>query len=467
MPSELPVLEDIDLEGRVVTDPDRRRTHATDYGTPAEKGVLPDVVIYPISTADVSTVLAAANEHAVPVTPYAAGTSIEGNPVPAHGGISLDLTEMNDVHTIHPADFLVHCGPGTIGSDLAAAVSEHDRFFPPFPQSARISTVGGMIANDASGPRTVKYGEVGDWVRELEVVLADGTVITVGNQAVKSSSGYNLRDLVIGSEGTLAVITRAILGLAKEPGERMAGRAVFDDLDAAAEAVATVMQTGIDIATIELMDAATVTISNAYTGADLPDAPMLFVEFHGASSTAVRAELDRWHGSVEAAGARLIETELEAGATDRLLRARREIGHALVAYDDSLRPVINGDVTVPISRYPAMLKYARAVADDLALLIPCFGHAGDGNLHYSVMVDRTDDDQVERAWEASDRIVHRALELEGTCTGEHGIGQGKRRYMQTEHGDDGLAAMRAVKDALDPNGILNPGKIFPDDAGAS
>lgn len=455
-------LSALDLEGRVETDDLDRQDHATDYGTVEDDGVTPDAVVYPASTADVSTVLAAANDRRVPVTPYAAGTSTEGNPVPVRGGISLDLTDMAGVEEVRPDDFLVECGPGTIGGDLEDAVDEYGLFFPPFPQSAAFSTMGGMIANDASGTRTVKYGEVADWVRALEVVLADGAVLTVGSRAAKSSSGYNLKDLIIGSEGTLGVVTHATLAVANQPAESIAGRAVFDSLEAAATAVAEVVRTGVDVATIELIDPDTAAISNAYTGADLPDASMLFVEVHGRSTPAVEAEIQAWRTLMDEHGATTIETETHGPAMERLWRARREIGHAIVDYDDALVPLAIGDVTVPIGRYPDILRYARSVADELDLLIPCFGHAGDGNLHYAVLVDRTDPDHVERGAAASDRIVRRALALDGTCTGEHGIGRGKRRFMREEHGDPAIAAMRTIKDALDPNGILNPGKVLPD-----
>jgi D-lactate dehydrogenase (cytochrome) len=459
-------IDDLNLEGRVETDPDHREAHSTDYGTTDSQGVAPDAVVYPASTADVSAVLAAANQRWVPVTPYAAGTSTEGNPVPVEGGISLDTTEMAGIHEVHPADFLVDCGPGTIGADLEDAVAEHGLMCPPFPQSAEISTVGGMIANDASGTRTVKYGEVADWVRRLEVVLADGTVTAVGSRAAKSSSGYNLRELFVGSEGTLGVITHATLALTNLPAETRAGRAVFAELDAAADAVAEVLRSGIDVATIELIDPDTAAISNAYTGADMPDGPMLFVEFHGHSAAGVEDDLDRWRALVTEHGADRVEIGEDDETMERLWRARREIGHALLDYDADLVPLAIGDVTVPIGRYPAILRFARSVADELDLLIPCFGHAGDGNLHYAVMVDRSNDGHVERGWDASDRIVRRALELGGTSTGEHGIGRGKLRYMRDEHGKAGLGAMRAVKDALDPNGILNPGKVLPEDLAA-
>jgi D-lactate dehydrogenase (cytochrome) len=321
-----------------------------------------------------------------------------------------------------------------------------------------------MRGNGAGGRQDVEDGGVGDWVGGLKVVLADGTVLTVGSRAAKSSSGYNLRDLIVGSEGTLAVVTRATLALTNLPAERVAGRARFDDLDAAADAVADVVRSGVDVATIELIDPDTAAISNAYTGADMPDSPMLFVELHGHTAAGVEAELERWRALMVEHAAAEVETGTDEATMERLWRARREIGHALLEYDDTRLPLAIGDVTVPIGQYPTILRYARSVADELDLLIPCFGHAGDGNLHYAVMVDRTDDEHVDRGWEASDRIVRRALDLGGTCTGEHGIGRGKRRYMRAEHGDDALGAMRAVKDALDPNGILNPGKIFPDEA---
>ncbi|PSP53560.1 lactate dehydrogenase, partial [Halobacteriales archaeon QH_3_68_24] len=235
-----------------------RREHAReersgDWSTAPEAAVRPDAVVWPESTEEVSAVLAAADERGVPVTPYAAGTGLEGGAVPAERGISMDMTRMDEILAVRPADLQVDVQPGVLGSAVDEAVESHGLFFPPLPSSGDISTIGGMIATDASGMQTVKYGEVADWVLELEAVLADGTVISAGSKARKTSAGYNLKDLVVGSEGTLAVVTRATLELAGRPQQIRGGRAIFESLEAAGAAIADAVQSGVDVAKIELV----------------------------------------------------------------------------------------------------------------------------------------------------------------------------------------------------------------------
>jgi D-lactate dehydrogenase (cytochrome) len=463
MSQKLGFLDDTGLaDHRIRHDETALAEYATDYGTGEASAHRPDVVVVPGSTADVSRVLAAANERGVPVTPYAAGTGTEGNAVPVEGGISLDLTDLDGIYDVRPGDFQIDVGAGTVGVTVEEAAAEHDLFFPPFPQSRDISTVGGMIATDASGTRTVKYGEVADWVLELEVVLADGEVITVGSKASKTSSGYNMKDLIVGSEGTLGVVTRATLELEPLPEQTYGGRVIFETIDDAADAVSSTIRAGVDVAVLELVDPVTARISNSYTGADLPDVPMVFVKFHGDDRDAVDGAVDQFRGICERHDALDVAVTGDEEEIDHLWRARREVGEAFVAFDPDLDLTAIGDVTVPISAYPEMIHHVRSVAEELDLLTPTFGHAGDGNVHYALLVDSDDPDDVSRAEEASERIITRALEMGGTSTGEHGVGRGKRKYMLAEHGEAELTAMRSVKQALDPDGILNPGKIFPE-----
>ncbi|WP_433624752.1 FAD-binding oxidoreductase [Halomicrococcus sp. NG-SE-24] len=439
-----------------------REGHAGDWGTPDDEQVRPDVVVWPESTDDVSAVLAAADDRGVPVTPYAAGTSLEGNATPARGGISLDVTRMDAVLDVRPADFQVDVEPGVMGSAVDEAVASEGLFFPPLPSSGDISTVGGMVANDASGMQTVKYGEVADWVLELEAVLADGSVITAGSKAVKTSSGYNLKDLLVGSEGTLAVVTRATLELAGRPEQIRAGRALFSSLDDAVAAVADAVRSGVDVATIELVDATSARMANAYTGSDLPDAPTVFLKFH--ADHGVEEEVAFCRSVFESHDVGRFEV-VDGDEMDDLWQARRDLAYAVQSYDPHLTPLHPGDVTVPISKYPELVRFVTDLADEHDLLVPCFGHAGDGNLHFSVLVDERDDEQVARGEEVQDAIVRRAIEMGGTSTGEHGIGRGKREYLVDEHGEESVEAMRRVKRALDPNDTLNPGKIFPETVG--
>ncbi|WP_115862880.1 FAD-binding oxidoreductase [Halorussus litoreus] len=453
-------LSDLGLAGEVSFGDSVRENHAADYGADQRGlGVTPDAVVWPESTADVSAVLAAANERRVPVTPYAAGTSLEGNAVPAHRGISLDLSRMDAVLDVRPDDLQIDVEPGVYGAAVDEAVASHGLFFPPLPSSGDISTVGGMIANDASGMKTVKYGEVSDWVLELEVVLSDGTVTTFGSKAAKTSSGYNLVDLLVGSEGTLGVVTRATLELAGRPEQIRGGRALFPTLDDATEAVFDAVRSGVDVATIELLDADSARMANAYTGTDLPDVPMVFVEFHADHS--VEREIDFCESIFEAHDVTRFEMA-EGDAMDELWQARRDLSFAIQTFDPDLSSAHSGDVTVPVSDYPAMVHSVKELAAERDLLVPCFGHAGDGNLHYSVLIDEDDEAQVEAAAEVYEATIEQAIEFGGTATGEHGIGLGKRESLPAEHGEDGVETMRAVKRALDPRDTLNPGKMFPE-----
>ena len=442
-----------------------RREHAReersgDWSTTPEEAVRPDVVVWLESTEEVSTVLAAADERGVPVTPYAAGTGLEGGAVPAECGISMDTTRMDEILAVRPADLQVDVQPGVLGSAVDEAVESHGLFFPPLPSSGDISTIGGMIATDASGMQTVKYGEVADWVLELEAVLADGTVISAGSKARKTSAGYNLKDLVVGSEGTLAVVTRATLELAGRPQQIRGGRAIFESLAAAGAAIADAVQSGVDVAKIELVGPFAAQLANAYAGTDLPDSPMVFVEFH--ADHGVEDEIEFCRTVFGAHGPIAFEMAADE-EMDELWQLRKDMAFALDEYDPDLRPLHPGDVTVPIGSFPDIVRFARERADEADLPMACYGHAGDGNLHYEVLVNPDDPEMVERGEAVYAEIVERAIEMDGTATGEHGVGLGKREFLEREHGADAVRAMRSIKDTLDPNGTLNPGKIFPDE----
>jgi D-lactate dehydrogenase (cytochrome) len=452
-------LDDLGLspEQMSVSDADRdQRSH--DWGTARENGVRPDVVVWPESTEDVASVLRAVTEHGVPVTPYAAGTSLEGNAVPIEGGITLDMTRMDAVLDVRPDDLQVDVQPGILGDDVNEAVAKHGLFLPSLPSSGAISTIGGMLANDASGMKTVKYGEVSDWVLGMEVVLPTGGVITTGSEAVKTSSGYNLGDLIVGSEGTLGVITRATIELTGRPAQIRGGRAHFETLDDAVDAVFDAVRSGVDVAKIELIDRLSAKISNAYLDTDLPHVPMVFVEFH--ANHGIEEEIDFCRSVFEAHDVTSFEVAENDREMDELWAARRELADAFEPYDDDLSPLTPGDVTVPISEYPDITRYVKELAEAEDFPIACLGHAGDGNLHYIIMVDPDNPEDVAHGKEVSRRIVERAIELGGTSTGEHGIGLGKQDYLVTEHGEAAVDAMRSIKQALDPAGIMNPGKVF-------
>ena len=453
-------LADVLPDGRVSVDEATRAQRAADFGAEyRDGGVTPDAVVRPESTEEVSTVLAAANERGVPVTPYAAGSGLEGAAVPSFGGISLDLGEMDAILDVRPDDFQVDVQPGVIGADVDEAVADHGLFFPPLPSSGDLASIGGMIATDASGMQTVKYGEVADWVLRLEAVLADGTVITAGSRAKKTSAGYNLKDLIVGSEGTLAVVTEATLELAGRPAQIHGGRAIFPTLDDAADAVFDAVRSGVDVARIELMDPLSAAMANEYLGTDLPDAPMTFVEFH--ANHGIEEEIDFCRSIFEAHDVSEFEIAPEE-EMDELWRARKELGFAMNSYDPDLVAHHPGDVTVPISALPEMVSGIKSMAEERDYLVSTFGHAGDGNVHYAILVDPDDPDHVEGGDELYHDIVELAIDLGGTSTGEHGIGLGKREFLVSEHGEASVEVMRSIKRTFDPKDTLNPGKLFPE-----
>ncbi|ARS91014.1 FAD-binding oxidoreductase [Natrarchaeobaculum aegyptiacum] len=445
-------------DGQISTQEARRQEHSTDWGTPESEASMPDVVVWPESTADVSSVLAAANDRGVPVTPYAAGTSLEGHAVPVEGGISMNMTRMDEVLEIRPADFQIDVQPGLLGSKIDDAANPHGLFFPPLPSSGKISTIGGMIANDASGMQTVKYGEIHDWVLRLEAVLPDGTIVETGSRAAKTSSGYNLMDLLVGSEGTLAVVTEATLELAGLPEQVWGGRVIFEDRTQASAAIADIVQSGAEVAKIELIDDLSAAMANRYLDADFPTAPMAFIEIHRNHN--IEDEVDFCRTILEEYDVREMTFEESGPEMESIWEVREEMASALKHYDPDLSMLTSGDVTVPISTYSDLIEYISTLEAEHDLEIPSFGHAGDGNVHYTVMVREGDDEHRALGKRVDEQIVRRAIELGGTSTGEHGVGLGKQQYLPEEYNDATVDLMRRVKTAFDPNGILNPGKMF-------
>ncbi len=423
--------------------------------------VLPETVVFPENTSDVSNIMQAASNRDVPVTPYALGTGLEGMAVPQSNGISLDMTRMDAIGSFRPEDFQITVQPGVVGSEINEKTRARGLFFPPLPTSGDISTIGGMIANDASGKYTVRYGQVQDWILALEVVLPDGRIIRAGSQARKSSSGYNLKDLFVGSEGTLGVITEAALELAGFPDQRRRGRVLFNQFDDAGRCVRDLVQGGVDLAAVELVDTLSVRMANAHLDLDLVEGPGLFLEFHAEHD--IGTEVEYAKTIIQTHAPESITFTDDPNTMEELWTARRELAWAVAAYREDLDPVQSGDVTVPISRFPELLRHIHGLAEERNFLVPCFGHAGDGNVHYSVLVDRSDPDHLQRGQKLYEDVVHKALELDGTATGEHGIGRGKRKFMKPEHGEAGIDVMRQIKRALDPSNIMNPGTVFPDE----
>jgi D-lactate dehydrogenase (cytochrome) len=415
---------------------------------------LPDAVVYPEGTAEVAALLAWANERRVPVTAFGAATSLEGHVIPVAGGISLDLTRLDRILELHPDDYLAVVQPGVTRLQLNRAAGPHGLWFPVDPGAD--ATLGGMAATNASGTTTVRYGGMRAHVLALEVVLADGSILRPGSRAAKTSAGYDLRALFVGSEGTLGVITELTVRLHGLPEHAIAVRAAFPSLDAACRAATAIVGAGATAARVELLDAATIGAVNAYKGTGYAEAPSLFVELAGseagvAGDLEVVREIAGWHGCTE------LESRQEAEQRARLWEARHHVLFAVQAASPG-KVHKSTDVCVPLSQLPAAVAHARATTDELGLTATIVAHAGDGNYHVLFMLDPDDPAELVAAERLNAAIVDRALACGGTCTGEHGIGLGKLGYLEQEHGDL-VPWYRAVKELFDPNGILNPGKV--------
>jgi D-lactate dehydrogenase (cytochrome) len=418
----------------------------------------PDVVVYPQTTEEVARVLAFANERGVPVTPFGAGTSLEGGVIPVHGGISLDLSRMDAVLEVAPADLQARVQAGCTRGALAQAAGQHGLFFPVDPGAD--ATLGGMAATNASGTTTVRYGGMRAQVLSLEAVLADGSVVKTGSRAVKSSAGYNLTSLLVGSEGTLAVITELTLKLYGIPDHTIAVRAAFPDLEAAVATAVGIIGTGIAVDRCEFLDAATIRAVNAFKETAFAEQPSLFIEVSG-SEAGVAGDLDAVREIADAEGALTFEFERDADARARLWEARHHAAFAVAASAPGAasRPM-STDVAVPLSQLAGAVTFAREAIERQGFHAAILGHVGDGNFHVAFMFDPDDEEQVTSVRAFNSDLVDYALERGGTCTGEHGIGIGKIPFLERQHADL-LPLMRGIKHVFDPKGILNPGKVLP------
>jgi D-lactate dehydrogenase (cytochrome) len=419
----------------------------------------PDVVVFAESTDEVAAVLRYADEAGVPVVPFGAGTSLEGHVIPLHGGISLDLTRMAAIVELHPGDLTATVQPGVTRSQLEAAAGPHGLWFPVDPGAD--ATLGGMAATNASGTTTVRYGGMRAHVLALEVVLADGRVVRTGSRAVKSSAGYNLTNLFVGSEGTLGVITELTLRLHPIPDHIIVARAAFPSVEAACRAAASMIGAGVLVTRCELLDATTIAALNAFTGSSFLVSPHLFVEF-GGTEAGVAGDLATTHELAQDEGALAFESESDPTARAQMWSARHNALHASLALAPGSRAMTT-DVAVPVSELAGAIEHARRALDASALRGGIVGHVGDGNFHVAFLLDPDDASSISEAKALNTALVDDALARGGTCTGEHGIGFGKLDYLEREHGDL-LPLMRGIKDLLDPNGIMNPGKVVRYDA---
>jgi len=418
----------------------------------------PDVIVWPQNAQEIGAILKHANEQLIPVTPWSGGSSLEGNPIPVRGGILLALYHMDQIIEVREADLQAVVQPGIIYDELNKKLARYGLFFPPAPGSSDVATIGGMVANNSSGMHAVKYGATKDYVLQLEVVLPTGEIVRMGRPVIKSSSGYDLCRLVVGSEGTLGIVTEITLRLRIRP-EVIAAVAIFPSTEAAAQAIYAINRYGPTPAALELMDPTIVRIVNQWTKSSLVEAPTLVMEFHGLPA-GIQQEVELIEETCRDAGCTSFEKGLTPPERERLWYARKQTHEAVKQLYTGCRAEI-GDIVVPISRYAEAVAKAYALAKELGVRIATFGHAGDGNLHVEILSDKADRHEQELAHTFNRRLVNWALSVGGTCTGEHGIGIGKREFMRTEHGAS-LEVMHKIKRVLDPNGIMNPGKMFPE-----
>ncbi|AUQ63656.1 FAD-binding oxidoreductase [Phaeobacter inhibens] len=415
----------------------------------------PDAVLFPTSTDEVAEIVRTCADYGVPVIPYGTGTSLEGHVNAPAGGICVDMMRMDKILAVHAEDLDVVVQPGVTREQLNTYLRDQGLFFPIDPGAN--ASLGGMAATRASGTNAVRYGTMKDNVLALEAVMADGGVIRTAQRAKKSSAGYDMTRLLVGSEGTLGLITELTLRLQGIPEAIRSARCAFRSVDDACRAVMMTIQYGIPVSRIELLDAMSVRAANAYSGLDLPEMPLLLLEFHGSEAGVVE-QADTFAQIAEEFGGFDIAATSTAEERSKLWQARHDMYWASL----QLRPGAKGistDVCVPISKLAECVSAARAKAEEMNLLAPMVGHVGDGNFHALLLIDMDSDAEREAADVYVGWLNELAISMEGTCTGEHGIGQGKRPYLQQELGET-TRYMAAIKAALDPENILNPGKIL-------
>ncbi len=431
-----------------------KETHLHDISY--HKGVLPAAIIWPESTDEVVNILQWSYAQRIPVTPWGAGTSTEGNPVPSCGGLVLDCTRMNRILAIRPEDMQADVQPGVFRKELNRKTGKHGLFFPPDPGAD--ATIGGMIANNASGVQTVKYGSTKDYVMRLTMVLPQGQVIHTGCLAPKSSSGYDLTRLFVGSEGTLGIVTEASLRLTGLPAHHLSATIIFPDLENATRAVTAMIISGIEPAALELLTPELIRLMNQEHSLGLPEEPSLFCEFHGISEATLNETRQLTTELCRDYNAAKLHFGMEEAQRKNLWRARHEAWETIHRAHPGKETIIV-DAAVPLSRYSEMVVFAQAKVNEKAAIGYVFGHAGDGNLHVVLVGNPEDKKEWNNLEEINHSIVARAVEVGGTCTGEHGVGIGKRCFMRQEHGDS-LDLMLQIKKLVDPQGLMNPGKIF-------
>ena len=418
----------------------------------------PGAVVFPKTTTEVSACMRLAAEHGVPVVTRGSGTGLSGGSVPLPNALVMCLVDMNAIIDVDTRNLTLRAQSGVITQRIDEAAAPHGLFYPPDPGSLRISTIGGNVAENSGGLRGLKYGVTRDYVMGLEAVLADGTVARFGNACVKDVAGYSLKDLFIGSEGTLGIITEVLLKLLPRPKARKTLLAVYDRMEDAAETVSAIIAEKIIPCTLEFLDRMTIGCVEAYAKIGLPtDCDALLLMETDGHPAAVAEEAERMGQLASKHGARLVRAARDEAEALSLAAARRNAFSALARVKPT---TILEDVTVPRSELAKMVSFIAQTASRLQLQVGTFGHMGDGNLHPTFLTNETDASEMERVHEGLEDIVEKALELGGTITGEHGVGLAKKPWLRKQLGDSSYGLLKQIKQTLDPRGLLNPGKIF-------
>lgn len=451
--SFLDALIALTAEDRVSTSAALCEQHGTDESYHTAKA--PDVVVFTLSTKEVSDIVKLCAKHKVPVIPYGTGTSLEGHVAALHGGVCIDLSQMTEIVEVRPEDLDVTVQAGVTRKTLNEYLRDTGLFFPIDPGAD--ASLGGMTSTRASGTNAVRYGTMRENVLSLTVVTPTGDIVKTASRAKKSAAGYDLTHLYIGAEGTLGIVTEVTLRLYGIPESISAAICPFPSLEAAVNTVIMTIQCGIPIARIELLDENQMDAVNKYSKLNYEVAPTLFFEFHG-SPQGLSEQVDMVKGFAEEFGGTHFQWADKQEDRDRLWSARHNAYYAALAMRPGCKGV-SSDACVPISRLAEAILETKADMEKSDLFGTIVGHVGDGNFHALFVFDPDNEDQLNEAKRLNARIVERAIAMEGTCTGEHGIGHGKMKYLESEFGEEGLAIMRTLKKALDPDNIMNPGKI--------
>ncbi len=457
IPEHISEIEKIIQTGRVLLDESDRYSYAFDasFGT-----YLPDAVIQTKNVQELAALVKLANQEGIPIYPRGQSTSLSGGPLPVQGGIVIDLSVMNDILEIYEEDLVAIVSPGVLTAAIHKAAEEKGLMYPPDPSSSHVSTIGGNLAENSGGPRGLKYGVTKDYVIGLEVITPEGEIIQTGGRTVKNVTGYDLTKLLVGSEGTLGIITKATLRLLPKPLGTATLMVVFSTLVDAGKAISKILSSGILPSKMELMDQASIVAVENYQPMGLPtDAEAIVLLELDGHPLALKEEIQSVEQLCYSVGATKVQIPQNNSEEEEIWKARKLVSPAIVR----IKPTkISEDATVPRSKIPEMCERLQQIKQTYNVDLVVFGHAGDGNLHPNIICDKNDAEEMARVEKAVAEIFTAAVELGGTLSGEHGIGTMKAPFMEMELGKVGLDMMKRIKQAWDPNNIMNPGKIFPE-----